>query len=88
MGDPIVPLTERSLQFTGHTFRDMARTRDAETCRSEARKARQSATTSTHPLLCLARAVWWDAVADHADTDNTTAADRPARVQVVEQDAV
>lgn len=75
MVDPTVPLTERSLQFAVHMFRDMTRTREARTCRNEARKARNAARTSTHQLLCLARAVWWDAVADHVDTDNPTAVD-------------
>lgn len=70
MVNPRVPLTERSLQFRGHLFRDMTRTREAWTCRDEARKARTAATTSANPLLCLARAVWWEAVADRVDTDN------------------
>ncbi|MGH3903915.1 MAG: hypothetical protein ACRDTE_06985 [Pseudonocardiaceae bacterium] len=82
MADPRVPLTERSLQFAGHMFRDMTRNRAVWTCRNEARKARNAAKTSTHPLLCLARAVWWDAVADHVDTDKATNVDR-TRTHVV-----
>lgn len=80
MADPTVPLTERSLQFAGHLFRDMTRNREARACRNEARKARNAATTSTHPLLCLARAVWWDAVADRVDADKATAAARARSV--------
>ncbi|MGH3902690.1 MAG: hypothetical protein ACRDTE_00565 [Pseudonocardiaceae bacterium] len=63
MIDPMVPLTGRSLRFAGGVFQDMARTRDAAACR-EAGAARPAAATSPDPLLCLARAAWWAAVAD------------------------
>ncbi len=42
----------------------MAHTRDAPTCAREAGAARAAAATSQTPLLCLARAAWWAAVAD------------------------
>ena len=75
MADPPVPLTERSLQFAVHLFRDMTRNREARTCRIEARKARDAARTSAQPLLCVARAVWWEAVADHVDAGKAGTAD-------------
>ncbi|MGH3905724.1 MAG: hypothetical protein ACRDTE_16300 [Pseudonocardiaceae bacterium] len=64
MSDPMVPLARRSLRFTVGMFADMAHTRDVATCAREACAARVAAATSQHPLLCLARAAWWAAVAD------------------------
>ncbi len=64
MIDPMVPLAGRSLRFAVGMFPDMVHTRDAATCAREASAARAGADTSQHPLLCLARAAWWAAVAD------------------------
>ncbi len=64
MIDSSVPLTGRSLRFAAGMFPDMACTRDAVACAREAGAARAAAATSGNPLLCLARAAWWAAVAD------------------------
>ncbi|MGH4023857.1 MAG: hypothetical protein ACRDRV_04650 [Pseudonocardiaceae bacterium] len=58
-----VPLAERSLRLAVGTFADMAFTRDARQCRADAQVSRAQAVISAHPLLCLARAAWWEAVA-------------------------
>lgn len=67
MGDPAVPLTARSLRFAAGMFQDVAHTRDAAACAREASAARAAAMTSRNPLLCLARAAWWAAVADRRE---------------------
>jgi hypothetical protein len=64
MSDPTVPLTGRSLRFAAGMFQDISRIRDAAACAREAGAARAAAATSQAPLLCLARAAWWAAVAD------------------------
>ena len=64
MIDSRVPLAGRSLRFAPGMFSDMARSRDTAACTREAHAARTAATTSANPLLCLARAAWWTAVAD------------------------
>ncbi|MGH4025180.1 MAG: hypothetical protein ACRDRV_11435 [Pseudonocardiaceae bacterium] len=64
MIDSRVPLAGRSLRFAPGVFSDMARARDTAACAREAHAARQAAATSANPLLCLARAAWWAAVAD------------------------
>ncbi|MGH3813421.1 MAG: hypothetical protein ACRDUV_13365 [Pseudonocardiaceae bacterium] len=64
MIDPMVPLTGRSLRFAAGVFQDMTRSRDAAACAREVGASRAAAATSPDPLLCLARAAWWAAVAD------------------------
>lgn len=46
----------------------MIHTRDAAACAREADAARAASATSQKPLLCLARAAWWAAVADRNTT--------------------
>ncbi|MGH4025184.1 MAG: hypothetical protein ACRDRV_11455 [Pseudonocardiaceae bacterium] len=64
MIDSRVSLAGRSLRFAPGMFSDLARSRDTVACAREAHAAREAAATSANPLLCLARAAWWAAVAD------------------------
>jgi hypothetical protein len=61
------PIAGRSLQFRVGMFHDMTVTRDAQQCRDSAWTSRQQASTSAQPLLCLARAAWWETVAARVD---------------------
>ncbi|MCA1674219.1 MAG: hypothetical protein LC799_19185 [Actinobacteria bacterium] len=68
MVDQRTPLDERSLRFAVGMFQGTANAVDAQTCEHSARAARGAAATSDHPLLCVARAAWWAAVADAAQS--------------------
>lgn len=70
MADPSVPLDERALYFSHHVFHQLTYTRTAAMCRDDARKARAAIRYSDHPLLCLARAAWWEALADRITADS------------------
>ena len=59
-----VPLAGRSLRFENGMFADITFTRSAQQCRDDAQRSREQAATSAHPLLCIARAAWWEAAAD------------------------
>ncbi|MGH3906013.1 MAG: hypothetical protein ACRDTE_17805 [Pseudonocardiaceae bacterium] len=70
----MVPLSERSLGFGAGMFQDMTFTRMPEQCRSDAQRSRAVAATSAHPLLCIARAAWWEAVAARIDAEHAARA--------------
>lgn len=67
MIDPaMVPLAWRSLRFPVGLFSGATTAGKVATYRHNAQANRVAARTSAAPLLCLARAAWWEAAADAA----------------------